>query len=298
MNTTYFKDFLTIAECGSYEKAAEELYTTQSTLTKHIQKLEAELGTILFDRTSRSVRLNECGRLLLPYAQQTLQIEREYQMALSSYTRETQYTISIGSVTNIVAYRISDIFVKFQRKYPNYHLDVDGGSPYTVYQNLINGQYDFAFLRYTDKTDIRNIVTVPFTTDRLAITCSKSHPLASRTTVQMKELEKENILMFKEHTFMYDFINDACTASGFKPNISFSVHRTENLVELASHNMGICFLMKKPALTFDNPNISVIDLEPAYMCNVDLCYLKGKKLSTAAQNFITFTKQFKKSISD
>ncbi|EFD01078.1 transcriptional regulator, LysR family, partial [Hungatella hathewayi DSM 13479] len=68
MNTTYFKDFLTIAELGSYEKAAEELYTTQSTLTKHIQKLESELGTTLFDRTSRSVRLNECGKIFLPYA--------------------------------------------------------------------------------------------------------------------------------------------------------------------------------------------------------------------------------------
>lgn len=298
MNTAYFKDFLTIAELGSYEKAAEELYTTQSTLTKHIQKLEAELGTTLFDRTSRSVRLNECGRLLLPYAQQTLQIEHEYQMALSSYTRETQYTISIGSVTNIVAYRISDIFVKYQRTYPNYHLDVDGGSPYTVYQNLLNGQYDLAFLRYTNKTDMSNIVTVPFTTDRLAIACSKNHPLASRSSVQIHELENENILMFKEHTFMYDFISDACRTSGFKPNISFSVHRTENLVELASHNMGICFLMKKPALTFDNPNISIIDIEPAFLCNIDLCHLKGKKLTTAAQNFLNFMKHFKKSISE
>ena len=294
MNTTYFKDFLTIAELGSYEKAAEELYTTQSTLTKHIQKLESELGTTLFDRTSRSVRLNECGKIFLPYAQQTLQIEHEYQMALSSYTRETQYTISIGSVTNIVAYRISDIFVSFQRDYPNYHLHIDGGSPYAVYQNLLNGKYDFAFLRYTDKTDLSEITAIPFTTDRLAVACSRENPLASRTSVTAKDLERENILMFKEHSFMYDFINEACNAAGFKPNISLSVHRTENLVELASHNMGICFLMKKVALTFDNPNIAVVDLEPAYNCNIDLCYLKGKKLSAAAQNFMNFTRHFNK----
>lgn len=293
MNTTYFKDFLAIIEYGNYEKAAEELYTTQSTLTKHIQKLEAELGTPLFDRNSRNVRLNECGKILLPYAQQTLQIEREYQMALSSYSRETQYTISIGSVTNIVAYRISDIFVNFQRDYPNYHLDIDGGSPYAVYQNLLQGHYDFAFLRYTDKTDISDITAIPFTTDQLAVACSKTNPLASKSSVTMKDLEHENILMFKEHSFMYDFINSACNAAGFKPKISLSVHRTENLVELASHNMGICFLMKKVALTFDNPNIAIVDLEPVVKCNIDLCYKKGKKLTIAAQNFMNFTRHFK-----
>ena len=56
METGHIKEFVTLAECLSYSEAAERLFISQPSLTKHIQALERELGAALFVRTTRSIR--------------------------------------------------------------------------------------------------------------------------------------------------------------------------------------------------------------------------------------------------
>ena len=66
----HVKEFIALTKTENYLEAAENLFTSQSSLSKHIKSLEAELGTTLFDRTTRQVKLNEAGKVFLKYAQQ------------------------------------------------------------------------------------------------------------------------------------------------------------------------------------------------------------------------------------
>ena len=70
METNYIPEFLALAEYGSSYVAAEKLFTTQSTLLRHIQSIEDEFGMPLFDRTRKGFLLNEAGKVFLPYARQ------------------------------------------------------------------------------------------------------------------------------------------------------------------------------------------------------------------------------------
>lgn len=72
MELNHVKEFIALTKTENYLEAAENLFISQSSLSKHIKSLEAELGTTLFDRTTRQVKLNEAGKVFLKYAQQLI----------------------------------------------------------------------------------------------------------------------------------------------------------------------------------------------------------------------------------
>lgn len=73
METAYLREYVCVADCGSFTAAASELHLTQSTLSKHIAVLEREYGVELFVRDRTGVQVTEAGKLL--YAQ-AVQVER------------------------------------------------------------------------------------------------------------------------------------------------------------------------------------------------------------------------------
>ena len=68
MDIEILEEFIALAESCSFQETADRLHISQSSLSKHLKKLEAELGAALFDRSTRSVSLNELGMAFLPHA--------------------------------------------------------------------------------------------------------------------------------------------------------------------------------------------------------------------------------------
>lgn len=288
MNLYQFKEFLTIAELGNFEKAAEELFITQSSLSKHIKKMETELGTELFDRSNRKTVLTSSGATLLPYAEKIVDLEAQYLEALHSYSLTSQYTLNVGTVDYIVAYNISDIFVQFQQKYPTIQLNIACQGPLAICQGLMNGNFDLAFYRHSANDATDEFTYIPFSDDQLVLVCPADHPLANRGSIPLSALRDERLIGFQKNTFLSQFVLASCRDAGFEPRISVISQRTANQIELAAHGMGICLVMKKMAQHMLNSHVSMVDIEPAYKCNIDLCYLKDKKLPPPAQKFIQF----------
>ena len=69
MDINYFKEFVVLAQTGNFMEAADILYSSQSTLSKHIKSMESELGVPLFDRTTRKVKISKYGQLLAALCQ-------------------------------------------------------------------------------------------------------------------------------------------------------------------------------------------------------------------------------------
>lgn len=95
MELSHLKEFIVLAKIENYLEAAENLYISQSSLSKHIKSLEAELGTTLFDRTTRQVKLNEAGRVFLKYAQQMIEIQYQFNTALLNLKEAEEQSLTI-----------------------------------------------------------------------------------------------------------------------------------------------------------------------------------------------------------
>ena len=98
MEIQYVREFLSLAETGSFFETAEQLFVTTSSLSRHIKALESEMGVTLFDRTTRKVTLNRYGKLFLPFAKEFARIDEECTRAFATDQHEQTNTITIGSI--------------------------------------------------------------------------------------------------------------------------------------------------------------------------------------------------------
>lgn len=103
MELTQLKQFKTIAECGTIISAAEILYTTPSALSKALSKLEDELGVQLFDRTKKSLELNDAGKLALEYVNRALETLNEMtSLLLERSVEKSQNVLHLASTKSFI----------------------------------------------------------------------------------------------------------------------------------------------------------------------------------------------------
>ncbi|GIW11769.1 MAG: hypothetical protein KatS3mg061_2826 [Dehalococcoidia bacterium] len=114
--------FLQVAEHSSFSRAAEALFLTQPTISARIHALERELGELLFERSSRSVRLTEAGQTFLPYAKRALEVYREGRTALDSLRQAQGGRLRLGASRVFGTYLLPDILHVFKQRHP-------GGEP-------------------------------------------------------------------------------------------------------------------------------------------------------------------------
>ncbi len=303
MNTTFFKEFTVLAEIKNFWEASERLYLNQSTLSKHIKLMEEELGVPLFTRTTRRVELTKYGEALFPYAQSIIRAEFEYSTLLMQMQNSEKGTLSLGTIPAMAQYGITSLLSSFQKKYPESSVKIIEDDPKNLMNLLVNRKCELIFTRETKLSFEKNfledtsVVRIPYIRDHLVALLPKKHPLACAQTLTLRELKDESFCFVKEDSLMYDICVNACQAANFIPQIAFTSHRLDSIMDMVSNGSHVALLMNQhllppeEALYSSEPPWVVVDVTPHIFSQVSLCYLKEQRLSTSAQNFINLYKQ-------
>lgn len=278
-----------LAETQNFLEAADKLFISQSALSRHLKALEEELGVPLFDRTTRKVSLNRFGQLFLPYAKAISRTRYEYTTAFGNALRSEHGSVRIGSIPVMAQYGITDIFVKFQRENANFSLDIVEADSNQLVRMLRSNQCDFAFLRESDDRE-DEFNKILFTTDSLAALVPQDHPLAKANVLRLDQLKNEPLMLLARDTSMYALCIQECRRAGFEPQVVFTGHRAENIIDLVVKGMGIALLMKKPVMYLSKGNMAVIDIEPRVITSINLAYPKIASMNVAARHFLEMVK--------
>ncbi|MBP2642487.1 MAG: LysR family transcriptional regulator [Firmicutes bacterium] len=286
MEINYVREFVVLAEKGNFLEAADYLFISQSSLSKHIKAIETELGVPLFNRTTRKVALSEFGQIFLPYAKRIVYIQNEYTTAFFDRIKNTSATLTIGSIPSMAQYNITNILARFKKSHLNSTLNViQGGS--TKLENLLRqNKCELAFIRQVYDID-NEFVKIPYAIDTLAAILPARHPLAECKTVSLEQLKDEEFLLLPKQTRPHNLCLKACEQHGFEPKVVYTDHKLENLIDLVVKEMGVALLMKRLAIYLSNPNIAIVDISPSISTQVSLCYKKNADLSDAAKYFLT-----------
>lgn len=232
--------FIKVAECGNISRAAEELFVSQPSLSRHIGRMEDEIGLELFSRTKRGMELTEDGKL---YYDQCKKLERafdEYYNAISLIRGHVVGELKIGyqSMTKKI---VTDINAKVHEQYPLIRMFNVRQSKENFVDGLISGELDLAFL-YEHEIDQREqkLESVHITSFQKMLVVSKKHPLAAREKIHIRELEKEYFIQTSRETSPVkhrEFLH-ACRNNGFEPNVFMYVNTlNEALVDVITYNM-------------------------------------------------------------
>jgi LysR family transcriptional regulator, transcription activator of glutamate synthase operon len=294
MEINHLKEFILLAQTGNFLEAAEVLYSSQSTLSKHIKSMESELGVSLFDRTTRKVGISKFGQLLLPYAQQIADLQEQYTAILQSHIETDLDTLTVGSIPALAEYNITDVLVNFKKSRPQSTLNIVQDGSDELKEMLRQRKCDLAFIRFT--TDMEDdLVKIPYTIDTMVVVLPPTHPLAKQKTIPLQMLADEDFVLSEKQTMLYRLSISACEQSGFEPKIAYTDHKHENILAFVIKGLGVALMMKRLALYISSPKIAIVDITPSVTTHISLCYLKGIKLSDAANHFLSCAESHKKS---
>lgn len=290
MDVSYFHEFAVLAETGNYMEAAERLFLTQSTLTRHIQSLEKDLGVSVFDRTTRHIELTEYGKILLPYARQISDLQEKYQTEIYNQQRVEKGNLRIGSIPTMAAYKITNLISEFQHIYPDISVDVLE-SDFTVMHNmLMEGTVDFGFLRQYDQMD-PDLEEITITRDHIVAVMGKEDMLAENADglkLDIRMLKGRHLLLIGRDSMMYKICLAACRKAGFEPVVGYTSHHATNLLEMARIGNGIALLTERPILNLDLSDLLVYDVEPRIETKINVAWKKDRKPTASARLFRDF----------
>lgn len=290
MNLQYLKEFIRLAKHNNFLEAAEELYISQSTLSKHIQSLEKELDVQLFTRSTRNVQLSPYGKIYLPYAQQLVTDYEKSLTVLNQFKDELQQTIVIGTIPIMASYGITQTIMTFKNRFPQTKVHVIEADTQQLMTLLDNGECDIAFIREDPQLKV-DLTGINYATDRLVAVLPKTHPFVKRENIHLSELAQEAFLFLQPGTIMYELSINTCRSAGFEPTIAYTGNRAENIIELVKEGMGIALLMEKP-ITFLNPKgVTLVPITPEVHTDIKLFQSNKKKTTSITQYFLDFIKE-------
>lgn len=253
---------LAVAKFQSFTKAAENINVSQSSLSIQISKLEAEIGTRLFDRTTRTVILTAAGREFLPYAQDICNGERRLWETMKLYSQTDQGIIKTGIMDCAHLYGFSDLILSFGEKHPDVSFDIYEAEGTSLTDMLYSNEIDAAFIINPIKRD--NMLLYPLVEDELALAVSHTHRFAGRDGIDISELENET-LIFSESGTIYNDLMRVLKTEDQRINIDFYLTHNSgilNNVGLASKGIGITFLSSRIAHGYEHIGFSIVKLTP------------------------------------
>ena len=209
MDIAYLREFVTLAETCSYMEAADQLFISQSALSRHIKTLEEELDVQLFDRSTRRVSLSSYGHLLLPYAKQLVALRSGFETALANARSARHGNIRIGTIPAMVQYGITDFIAGFRQENPSYTVDIVENDPTDLAKMLRSGQCDLAFLR-DGPENTGEFNSIHYTTDTLCAFLRKDHPFAEREFLRIEHLRNQPLILLSKGSLMYNMCVTAC----------------------------------------------------------------------------------------
>ena len=178
---------ITLSQTLNYQKAAEQLQYAPSTLFKHIQMLEQEVGAQLFGKTGRQLQLTQQGKAFLVHAKRMVE---EYYLALDSVCAEEKLegTITVGGCEINTAYSLLSLFEGFSRSHAEVRLNMmtshNAGVPALIRGDML----DVGFFYTTRAGAVSGLRTIPLYREPVYLMVAWDHPMAQKKKLKYEDL--------------------------------------------------------------------------------------------------------------
>ena len=154
MTLLTYQVFKTVADQGSFRKAADILGLTPSAISHTISAMESELGFSVLNRSKSGVTLTNYGEHLLPYVNAVLNSDESLWQAIAEFNGLKQGKVKVGCFSSICTNWLPSILHSFQNEYPGISIEVFQGTYDDVIYWLKNGVVDLGFLSVSSAKDI------------------------------------------------------------------------------------------------------------------------------------------------
>jgi DNA-binding transcriptional LysR family regulator len=256
MELRHLRYFVAVAEELSFRKAAERLHLAQPPLSAQIKDLEEELGTKLFERTTRSVRMTTSGRVFLDEARMVLAAAEKAEQRARKAEQGLVGTLRIGVLAPTATSRLATILRSYRQQFPGIQFSLNELTSVEQLQSLRLDQLDVGLLRPPVAFPELNFHFLEESPMVLALPAG--HRLAKQRLIRWKDFHNEPLVMIHpslQHGY-YDTFLDLCAKAGATPSVGQYANDVHSKMWLISAGFGVAPTtktiaeVKRPGLVF------------------------------------------------
>jgi DNA-binding transcriptional LysR family regulator len=230
---------MTVANEKSFSRAAEKLGRTQPAVSLALQRLEAELGEKLLDRSAKDVMLTDAGRTVLEYARRFQNLESELTNSIAELRDHSAGRLVVGANESTSLYLLRHI-ERYRRLYPRIKVQIRRSFSSRIPSELIDGNLELGVISYEPRDD--RIQSTVIYADSLAFVVSPKHRLARRSEVPISDLGDETFIAHNVLSPYREVVIRAFHERGIRLNMDIEMPTVETIRWMVEQNVGVAFL--------------------------------------------------------
>jgi DNA-binding transcriptional LysR family regulator len=260
MELRQLRYLVTVADEGSFTRAAQRLHVAQPGVSAQIKELERELGEALLDRSGRAVRPTEAGAAVLPYARAALEAADGARQAVSELTGLIRGHVTVGTVASVATIDLPGLLGGFSERHPGVRISLWEGTSDQLLARLRAGRLDLAVVGATSdpgtagptgaapavpgKADqpAPGVAAQVITDEPVAAAVPPGDPLAARDQVAVADLADRPLICLPPGSGLRASLERACADAGFRPHVAFESSDPRMLLQLAAAGLGVAIL--------------------------------------------------------
>ena len=284
MELRELRSFCVAARVRSITKAADILGIGQPTVTTHVRKLEAELGTVLFDRVKRPIQLTTAGETLVKLASPL--VDGIDALAEKTADADRHAPVSIASTPDIIPHTLLRVVRVFLARHPHIPLRVTSRTRREALEMVVDGDVDVGIVE-TFQPDGRLDFEDMFVYERVLITPA-DHPLLDQPLESLAQLAEWPLILMGVGTHTRDILERELDRRGVDYEVIVELDSLDMIKRYVALGMGVSVGPRLAIEPEDSERLGMVSL--AHLLPVEqggIATLRGKKLAAQAALFIS-----------
>jgi DNA-binding transcriptional LysR family regulator len=280
-----------VARHGSIRKAADALNVASSALNRQILDLELDLGSSLFERLPRGVRLTAAGEVFLAYARQAISELKAVESQVEQLRGLVRGQVGIAAVESVAGELLPSAITQFQAAHPNVRFRVRIGAPEDLVAALIADQVDLILTHHPPPK--KHVAITAVATQALCALVVTGHPLAGRDNLRLRDCLAHPLALGDATLAGRTLIEQVLAQASFDLDPRLVSNSVETMKAFAHMNRGVCFQFRKPGRAVIPPgDMIALPLTDAALLEAKLILAtrRGRVLPIAAAAFAELLK--------
>jgi DNA-binding transcriptional LysR family regulator len=231
--------FRAVARERSFTRAAELLHVAQPGISQQIRQLEAELGSELFDRSTKPVRLTPAGRALLPRAEDALDAAAAGRDAVQRLAGVVSGRVSLGTIPGIPQLDLAGLLAAFHFRHPDVEITLGEEHPVALLEHLRHDEYDATIVGLSRPEPPSGLDGEVISAEPLVIVAGPDHHLGTGRFAPVTELRDEPLVTLTPGSALRTHLENACDAAGFPARIALETSDVNLLGDLVARGLGL-----------------------------------------------------------
>lgn len=246
MELRHLRYFVAVAEELHFGRAAEKLRIAQPPLSQQIKQLEEQLQVVLFDRSSRRVRLTAAGTAFLARARSILETSERAIIEARRAGRGETGSLTIGFMSAAMLDQFPPLLRRFRQAHSDVDIEFRQMPSNEQVQAVIGDDLDVGFVDLSSQSGLvmGNAPTLRielFARETLVAALPPDHPLADRQEISLRDLAEDRFIMLPRlpATSFYDQVTALCQRAGFDPAVIKEAPQLPTLLTMVASGIGV-----------------------------------------------------------